>query len=183
MSKPVRNTKKSRMIAEFSEAIVDRFLNGDNAISKSEIVADVLDNNIGPEASTTIRTMIEDELANELERYFYESVKQAESVIDRPSHLVTNKYFKQENVLKSKYSAQQMVCCFGNGRIGKAAGVRFVPEGVTDDALLLLSLERKIDTTNKTVETRTAQLEKDISSGAASPTVVMAMTKKLPHAG
>jgi hypothetical protein len=182
-TKPVRNTKKSRMIAEFAEAIVDRYIGGDNAISKSEIVAEVINNNVGAEASTTIRTMLEDELANELERYFYEAVKVALAVIDRPSHLVTKKYFRQEHVAKSKYTAQQMVCVFGNGRQGKADGIRFVPEGVTDDPLLLISLEKKIDCTNKTVATRNVQLEKDIESGAVTPAIALSMTKKLPHSG
>jgi hypothetical protein len=165
-TKPVRNTKKSRIIAELSEAIIDQYLTGDNAISKGEIVAMVITNNIGSEASTAIRVMLEDEIANELDRYFYEVVKIAAEAIGRPHHLVTNKYFKQENLVKSKYTAQQMVCVFGNGRMGKAAGVRFVPEGVTNDPYLAIAMEKdfcRVKGVNKGLNDR---VEEATSSGA-----------------
>ena len=179
----VRNTKKSRLVAEFSEAIIDMYSSEVSAISKGAIVDAVLDNSIGPDASTAIRTMLEDELANELERYFIDSVKDAAQAIDRPYHLITKKYFKLKKFPDSKYEAQRCVCTFGNGRTGPAAGVRFVPEGVTDDPFLLLQLEKKIDCSNKSIKTQNKQVEHALQSGAVTAIEAEGMTKRLPHAG
>ena len=163
----VRNTKKSRLVAEFSEAIIDMYSSEVSAISKGAIVDAVLDNSIGPDASTAIRTMLED----------------AAQAIDRPYHLITKKYFKLKKFPDSKYEAQRCVCTFGNGRTGPAAGVRFVPEGVTDDPFLLLQLEKKIDCSNKSIKTQNKQVEHALQSGAVTAIEAEGMTKRLPHAG
>lgn len=167
MSRSVRITKKSRMVAEFVNAIVDLEKDGFIAMTKSQMVSTVVTANIGEEASTAIKTMLADELANELERYFLESVREAAEVIGRPYHMVTMKYFKQNKMAKSKYTMQQQVSVFGNGS-SKAAGVRFVPEGVKNDPMLLLTLEKKMAESQSIMKSVEAQVEREIISGAVT---------------
>jgi hypothetical protein len=162
--KQTRNTKKSRMVAEFCEAIVDCYVAGENVVTKTDIINTVIDTNLGHEASPAIRTMMEDELANELERYFRDAVKCATDIIDRPHHLITNKYFKWEKALESKYTAEQCVAAFGNGRGAKAVGVRFVPEGVEDDPLWMIATEKNFNTMAAGVNTRMAKLNRQLDS-------------------
>lgn len=180
MSKQVRNTKKSRLVSEFAASITGLYREEYTEMSKSQIVSGVIDLNVGAAASTAIRTILEDELANELERYFHEAVSEAAESIGRPWHMVTVEFFKQSKMAKSKYTMQQQVCVFGNGSgKGKAAGVRFVPEGNINDPMLLLTLEKKMDNSAYVAKAVEARVKNYIESGAVSPDKAVVMNDRL----
>lgn len=165
MSGSIRNTRKSRLIAEFSEAVVDLVLEGVQAPSKGEIVERVVASNIVG-TSSAIRSVVTDEMANELERYFSEVCKSAgQAMGDVDYHLVTSAFYKRKRPVPQSYEeARQYVCVFGNGRTGKAAGVRFPTEQDQPDAMLLVATEKSIDVINKAIETHMQKTKAMINS-------------------
>lgn len=177
MDHPVRKTKKTRMVGDFADSIVDLHKEGFIAMSKSQIVSGVVISSTKEEASTAVKTLLEDELANELERYFRDAVKEAASIIKRPYHMVTVKYFKERHK-HSKYSMQEKVSVFGASN-GKSAGVRFVPEGVTNDPMLLLTLEKRMDNSANVANAVKTKVRKDIESGAVTPEQAAVMNDRL----
>lgn len=131
MSESRRTTKKSRLVEEFSECIVDLVAAGNNAPTKADIVNCVVSNSLHDGVSVAIKTMLEDETANELERYFTDAIKVAANCIDRPWHYVNKKFYKGK-FPESEEAARQMLVTFANGRTQKAHGVRFVLEDGPD---------------------------------------------------
>lgn len=167
MTEVIRNTRKSRLIADFSEAVVDLVLDGTKAPSKCEIVEKVVASNITG-TSSAIRSLLTDEMANELERYFADVCKvAAQAMGDKDYHLVTSAYYKRKRPVPQSYEeARQFVCVFGNGRTGKSAGVRFPDASDQPDAMLLVATEKSIDVINKAIETHQEKMKGAINSPA-----------------
>ena len=125
MSESRRTTKKSRLVEEFSECIIDLVYGGNNSPTKADIVNCVVSNSLNEGVSIAVKTMLEDETANELERYFTDAIKVAADNIDRPWHYVNKKFYKSK-FPESEEAARHMLVTFANGRTQKAHGVRFV---------------------------------------------------------
>jgi len=168
----VRNTRKSRIVEQIADAIAELVSGGDTSPSKSEIVSSIVNGSLNEAASPAIRAMLEDEVANNLDRYFSESCEAASKLL-APSgvpaafHYVTTSYYKARRpVPRSEEEARQYVVCFGNGRTGKAAGVRYPTAEDEPDAMLLIHLQKSSETIRKAVETHNAKFVERLSSPA-----------------
>ena len=150
-----RNTRKSRLVDEMASAIIDLVLEGDRAPSKTQVVVRVVDDSLSDGASSGIRAMLEDETANMLERYWAEVCNKAAEAIDGSAfHYTSQKYYKRKRkVPENMEEAESFVVCFGNGRRGKAAGVRFPGADDEPDAMLLVATKKGIDVVNAAFET------------------------------
>jgi len=165
--KQQRVTKKSRMVSEIAECIVDIVAAGNSAPSKGMITECVVTNSLGADASAAIHSLLTDEVANEVDRYFYDSVKAAADVIDQPWHLTTKEFYRKRNKPpESKEQAKSRVATFGNGRRGPAMGVRFVPEGAIDDLYLAVAMEKRFDNTKSIVDATQRAASQAVDSGA-----------------
>jgi hypothetical protein len=171
------------MVAEFSESIVDLVASGNEAPSKGCIVDDVVDNNLGQDASPIIRSMMTDELANELERYWRDAVKAAADVINTPHHFVTKKYYKRKCYPKSKDECRSQVAVFGNGRTGPSEGVRFVPEDSHDDVYLAVALEKRMEGVNGQVKAVNKEIGKAVNSGSLPAADQKNLVERQPASG
>ncbi len=131
-----RITKKSRLVKEFSDCMVDLVTSGTNDPSKKEVVSCVVSNSITPQAGVSIETILQEELANELDRYWSEVVKLSAERLGLPYHGINKHYYKAKGkgLAKSKAEAQGHVATFANGRTGAAVGVRFVEQPHSVDA-------------------------------------------------
>lgn len=169
--KTVRNTKKSRLVSEFSECVSLMVIDGITAPSKSQIVDCVARASLDESVSVAIKTMLEDELANELERYFPDVCKAAQEVLDAPFHLVNAEFYKKsrKSLAKSKAVARTQVATFGNGRTGKAKGVRFVMQTSSVDIYLAIVAEKRQNTTNCIIKNTNEFLVGAVESGALPP--------------
>lgn len=159
------------MVSEFSECVALMVIGGITAPSKSQIVDCVARASLDESASVAIKTMLEDELANELERYFPDVCKAAQEVLDAPFHLVNSEFYKKsrKSFAKSKEEARKQVATFGNGRTGKAKGVRFVMETSSVDIYLAIVAEKRVVATNGTIKSTNSFINDAVVSGALPP--------------
>lgn len=183
--KPV--TKKSRIVQEISSVIVNLVIDGEvYDPSKTQIVNAVVSDNLGDSTSTTAKLFLETEYSNALENYFSEICEMASAELDLPFHYTSKFWYKggivkikdednkviDERILRAKtmptssVEASRFVVIFGNGRTGKAAGVRFVTKEDEPDPMLLIAMEKKIDVINSAFYTHRERIKKIISSEA-----------------
>ena len=167
MSEIVRNTRKSRLISDFSDAVVELVAEGNKSPSKGDIVEKVVSANIIG-TSSAIRSLLTDEMANELERYFSDVCKCASTALGNVDyHLVTSLYYKRRKpVPQSEAEARSFVCVFGNGRTGKSAGVRVPDSSDQPDVMFYIATEKSIDVINKALATQMERLNKSVQSPA-----------------
>lgn len=162
-----RNTRKSRIVAEMADAIVELVSDGDRAPSKERIVTSIVDNNLGPGADSSVRAILEDEMANILERYWSDICKKAsESMNHAAFHYVSRKYYRSRRMPETYEEALAFVICFGNGRRGKAKGVRFPTEEEEPDAMMLVATQKSIDVVNAAFKTHFKRIERNLDSPA-----------------
>lgn len=165
-----RNTKKSRIVAEMAECTADLVLAGNIAPAKGAVVTCVINNSLGEGASTAIKTLLEDELANELERYYAEVCKAASIILNgAPYHYVKAAYYKKlRKFPESKEEARERMVLFGNGTTGKAVGVRYVLSDKTD-LYLAVQAEKQIDNVNSIINRGNEKLVNMANTGALPP--------------
>lgn len=185
MSESIRNTKKSRLVSQFTECVVDLVASGVADPSKSDIVDCVVNASLGNGVTTVVKTILEDEMANELDRYFNEVIKSAGSVLDLPYHQVTAVYYdnKRRNggvIPETKEEAMCHIACEGNGakykittKKGKtevvskrAAGVRFITNDDAPDIYMRLLAKKKIDNMNIAIDSTTEFVNNAVVKGA-----------------
>jgi hypothetical protein len=178
--KPV--TKKSRMIAELSSAIVSLVQeNGVYSPTKAAIVDYVVQTMVRPGTPTVFTDMLRSETANMLETYFSEVCRAAGDELDLPFHYTSKKWHSKKSTFpQSKVEARQYIVMFGNGRIGKAAGVRFVTKDDDPDPMLLCALEKDINMVNAAINSHSQRIKKLLSSDAISITDSSIFRAKLP---
>lgn len=182
MSEVIRNTRKSRLVADFAEAVCELYLEENKSPSKSDIVERLVATNMsGP--SAVIRSLLTEEMANELERYFAEVCKSASMALgDVDYHLVTTAYYKGKKrpVPETYEQARRFVCVFGNGQTGKSAGVRFPDASDEPDAMLYIATAKSIDVVNKAIETHLKRLAKASTNSALGVNQQQALREQLP---
>lgn len=169
MNKITRNTKKSRLVSEFSDCLVDMVLSEIVAPSKSQIVDCVVNASLDGGVSVAIKTMLEDELANELDRYFHDVCEASRNVLDMTYHLVNSKYYKRrKDFPSSKAEARAEIATFANGRTGKAQGVRFITDSENVDVYLAIVAEKRMENTNAVVKNTSDFVSDAVKKGALS---------------
>ena len=159
MKEQVRNTQKSRMVSEIADAIVGLVTDGEYSPSKRQITENLTKGSLQETASAAIYTTVFSEIANEVERYFAEACARASEALEMPDyHLVTRTYYShfKKNVPptpKSEVEARQYVCVFGNGKRGKAEGVRFVTPEDKPDPMFLVYAQKSTDVVSRAIQT------------------------------
>ena len=178
-----RETRKSRMVNDLADGVVSLVNEkGDFAPSKDAIVREVAQSNLSESASAAARALLEQELANLLETYWSEVCKQAAEELRLEYHYTSKAYYRKKRTMpQSEVEARQYVVVFGNGRTGKAAGVRFVTEDDAPDPMLLVALEKRIDVISKAIETHRQNIDATIGSAAISLPDKTRMQQKMPR--
>lgn len=170
MTSQTRQTKKSRTVNDLSDALVDLVSNqGIYAPSKTEIVKAAAESNLSPGASIAMRNLLEQEIANMLDSYWTEVCQQAGDELGLPFHHTSRAYIKRRKpVPMSEAEARQFVVVFGNGRTGKADGVRFVTADDEPDPMFLVHLQKRIDVIQKAIDTHKERVMQDLRHDAVS---------------
>jgi hypothetical protein len=164
-----RVTRKSRTIAEFVAGIVEMIGKDIHDIQKSALVDTMISNSIVQGTSKAVSDLLATELANMLDTYFADICKVAQEEIGLPYHLTSRAWYKRgAKPPQSEAEAKQYVVVFGNGRTGKAAGVRFVTQDDEPDPMLLVALSKRMDVVDAAIKTHDERLKKDITAARLS---------------
>lgn len=131
--KNIRITKKYRTLNAITSVIEEMVL-GENDCCPSigRVVDSLVDDNLSENADPAIRTLVMDEIANDVTRYFPEACAQvSQENEDIPYHFVNNAFYKavKSNTYRTPETpeaARKFVAMFANGRGNKTAGVRFL---------------------------------------------------------
>jgi hypothetical protein len=179
----VRNTKKSRLVSGMADAVVGLVADGNRSPSQAQIVSAIVGRDMGPAASTAFRVLYEDEVANQLERYFSEVCAAASATLECAHHYTSAAFYaKGMRWPNSEAEARQFVVVFGNGRTGSAMGVRFPTAEDEPDAMLLVATQKKIDVINAAICTHRERTAALLTSPALPRDRVEALKARLPWA-
>lgn len=162
----IRVTAKSRLVAELVEATVELVEEGNFSPTKSEIVTASAMRNLGEGASQVMRSLLEAEIANALEKYLPEVGEGSAKELGLQYHYTSQKFYKhRKKIPESLEEAKLYVVCFGNGRRGKAEGVRFVTREDEPDPLMAVATQKSVDTINAAITTQLSKIRAVIDSG------------------
>jgi len=156
-------TKKSRTVAQLSDALVTLVNDGLYDPTKANIVDAVVRDQLSASADKVFIDMMSSETSNMLETYFADVCKAASDDLGLPYHYTSKLWYRKTAVMpKSEEEARQFVVVFGNGRTGKAAGVRFVTPDDEPDPMLLVALNKQIDVINAAIKTHSDKISRVI---------------------
>ena len=180
--KKTRVTKKSRTIEEFVSAAVMMAANGQLDISKTELVDEVVSQNVVAGASKAVTDLMSAELSNLLETYYAEITAVAADELKLPYHYTSKAWYKRgRKAPQSELEAREYVVVFGNGRTGRAAGVRFVTAEDDPDPMLYVALKKQVDVINAAIATHDKKLRKVLASPSISTALGEELAARLPH--
>jgi len=168
MNKPVRNTTKSRTIQAFADAGISLVADGNPFFTKGELVAEMTKDSLSHKAPVAMRTMFEAEAANLLDTYFKDVAEAISEGVGLPYHFTSKEFHRKETMPQSETETASFVVCFGNGRRGKAYGLRFVTAEDDPDPMMLLATQKSMDVVKKALDTQVQRLRK-LSSNPALP--------------
>lgn len=177
----VRNTRKSRLVREMAEAVVQLVENGNRAPTKAKIAEQVVDNSMGEFASSVMRTVLQEEISNELERYFSEVCRAAGDAMNGAQfHYTSAAYYRSGKRVPQTYEeAKRFVVCFGNGRTGNASGVRFPTIEDEPDSMLLVATQKAVDVVVASIETHRNRINKMLQAPALPQSEVGALVNAM----
>ena len=107
-----------------------------------------------------MRTMFEAEAANLLDTYFREIAEAISESVGLPYHFTSMEFHREEAMPMSEAEAKSFVICFGNGRRGKAHGLRFVRPEDDPDPMMLVATQKAMDVVKKALDTQVERLRK-----------------------
>lgn len=155
-----RNTTKSRTIETYADAGVHLVTNGKFCFTKSELVTEITNQCVSPRAPVSMRTMFEAEAANLLDSYYREIAEAISEGVGLPYHFTSREFHREEVMPMSEDEAKSFVVCFGNGRRGKAHGLRFVRPEDDPDPMMLVATQKAMDVVKKALDTQVERLRK-----------------------
>jgi len=165
-------TRKSRIINEFAEVISDLYLDDVKDPSKKAIVSAMVSESLGESASISLVEILTAELANRLDNYFAEICDLSGQIINLPFHYVSKRWYQhraRRGLMPSDLGeVSKFVVVFGNGRTGKAAGVRFVDASEEPDPMLLFSTSKRVEVVNAAILTHQTNIRKVLGSASIS---------------
>lgn len=175
-------TKKSRTITALSTAVVDLVYGETFDPTKAQIVDEVVASSVSEGTPKIVTDVLSAEMANLLETYFADVCKAAADEIGLPYHYTSKKWYSKTSFMpKSEDEAKQFVVVFGNGRTGKAAGVRFVQPEDEPDPMLLVALMKDITVVNEAIKTRNDRIQGALMSGSVGKLDAVQMGRMLPN--
>lgn len=155
-----RNTTKSRTIETYADAGAHLVASGKYHFTKSELVAEITNQCVSSKAPVSMRTMFEAEAANLLDTYYKEIADAISESVGLPYHFTSREFHREEAMPMSEEEAKSFVICFGNGRRGKAHGLRFVRPEDDPDPMMLVATQKAMDVVKKALETQVERLRK-----------------------
>lgn len=180
MQKQVRNTTKSRTIESLADAGISLVSQGNYFFTKSELVAELTKDCLSSKAPVSMRTMFEAEAANLLDTYFKDIAEAISESISLPYHYTSKEFHKEESMPLSEVEAKSFVVCFGNGRRGKAYGLRFVRPDDDPDPMMLVATAKAMDVVKSALETQVERLRKLSENPALPMDSRLKLRSKLP---
>ena len=166
--KPTRNTTKSRTIETYADAGIHLVTSGKYYFTKSELVSEITDQCLSAKAPVSMRTMFEAEAANLLDTYYRDISEAISEGVGLPYHFTSRAFHRKESMPLSEEEAKSFVVCFGNGRRGKAEGLRFVRPEDNPDPMMLVATQKAMDVVKKALDTQVERLRK-LSQNPALP--------------
>lgn len=124
-----RVTKKSRMLDAITDTMLDFIVEQDECCPSIGHISNMIaDQNLSPNANSAIRTLVLDEVTNDVTRYFQECCKIASNRLgDVPYHFVTSTFYgKGYKTPTTEAEGREYVAMFANGRGRCIEGVRFL---------------------------------------------------------
>ena len=155
-----RNTTKSRTIETYADAGVHLVTNGSFYFTKSELVAEITKQCLSSKAPVSMRTMFEAEAANLLDSYYREIADAISESVKLAYHFTSREFHREEVMPMSEEEAKSFVVCFGNGRRGKAHGLRFVRPEDDPDPMMLVATQKAMDVVKKALDTQVERLRR-----------------------
>jgi hypothetical protein len=155
-----RNTTKSRTIETYADAGASLVEKGKFYFTKSQLVAEITRLCVSDKAPVSMRTMFEAEAANLLDTYFKEIAEAISESVGLPFHFTSMEFHREEAMPMSEAEAKSFVVCFGNGRRGKAHGLRFVRPDDDPDPMMLVATQKAMDVVKKALDTQVERLRK-----------------------
>lgn len=166
--KVTRNTTKSRTIETYADAGIHLVTQGRYYFTKGELVSEITSQCVSQKAPVAMRTMFEAEAANLLDTYFKEIAESISEGVGLPYHLTSREFHRKEAMPLSEADAKSFVVCFGNGRRGKAHGLRFVTPEDDPDPMMLVATQKAMDVVKRALDTQVERLRK-ISENPSLP--------------
>jgi len=163
-----RNTTKSRTIETYADAGVHLVASGNYHFTKGELVAEITSQCVSQKAPVSMRTMFEAEAANLLDTYFKDIAEAISEGVGLPYHFTSREFHRKESIPLSEDEAKNFVVCFGNGRRGKAHGLRFVTPEDDPDPMMLVATRTAMDVVKKALDTQVERL-RELSENPSLP--------------
>lgn len=163
-----RNTTKSRTIETYADAGIHLVTSGNYYFTKSQLVAEITSQCVSQKAPVAMRTMFEAEAANLLDTYFKDIADAISEGVGLPYHFTSREFHRVESFPNSEEKCKQFVVCFGNGRRGKAAGLRFVTPEDDPDPMMLVATRTAMDVVKKALDTQVERL-RELSENPSLP--------------
>lgn len=175
-----RITKKYRMMSVITEAIENVVISmSDCCPSISSLSNTITDDSLKPNASSSIRTLVLDEVTNDVTRYFQEACKIVSSENEHlPFHFVTSKFYgKNYRTPLTKEEAREYVAMLGSGKI---VGVRYLidQEQTQKDKMYAVYVERLASNSENLNKAAAERFIIGIDTGA----IDVSKVEKLPDA-
>ena len=143
-------------------------------ISKNVFLSCLADQEIGKHAADISKKGYMNEIEPVVTKYFFEVCSQVSEATDLQYHYTSRLWYTDNlSARKAKLAsydlAKKYVVVFGNGRRGRAAGVRFITE--KNDKLFTLATATDVDITIKSHDTRKENLKTTLDSGLIEPSL------------
>lgn len=161
---------KAGLINDVSLAILDIVSGGNTHPSKKDVLGDMVKRALSAGSSTAVVSMVTNQMAIEIESYWGDASRKASEMMDNRHYHFTSSDFYEEGCKKpmTMVDAMKYVVCFGNGRRGKSAGVRFVSVDDQPDVMYLVATQKQVDVVNAAIETQRLKTAYMVSSPALS---------------
>ena len=124
-----RVTKKSRMLDAITDSMLELIVEQDDCCPSIGRISNMIaDENLSEDANSAIRTLVLDEVTNDVTRYFQECCRIVSKRLgDVPYHFVTNKFYsKRYREPTNEAEARKYLAMFANGRGRNIEGARFL---------------------------------------------------------
>ena len=180
MHTPTRITKKYRIMVTITEAIEEVVINQEDCCpSISSISNAIVEDSLTKNASSVIRSMLLDEVTNDVTKYWQEACKIVAAENQHiPFHYVTSKWYgKKRRTPETEEEAKKYVAMFGSGGI---AGVRFLndyEEASTDHCYAVF-----IQSLAENCEQQVKRIAQRFNDGIKSGAINVDKVKRLPDA-
>lgn len=163
-------TQKSQLVSLMANVMLDLVESGNNHPSKKNVLAGMIKDATSSSTHTAYIAIMTDQFSESIETYWSDVCTRCSEALDHRHYHLTSAAFYEDGCKKPEtyVDATKYVVCFGNGRRGKAVGVRFVTQDDVPDAMYLVATQKQIEVVTAAIETQRAKAARMLSSPALS---------------